>query len=119
MKARKAQGYIYLNISSLFFHVVYKLVQAPVIMYNEVFQALAVKDDDVLLPKLFWDLSFDDVIRWKSPAWYMLFQSVKHTKAHGGQVTAVWWWPRTINGFGSTISSTAKALKISTYITST
>jgi hypothetical protein len=37
------------------------------VIYNEIFQALAV-GGDVLLPKTFLDLGFDGVIRWKSPA---------------------------------------------------
>jgi hypothetical protein len=43
-----------MDISPLFFHVVSKFVQALVIIYDEVFQALAV-EGDVLFPKPFLD----------------------------------------------------------------
>jgi hypothetical protein len=42
---------ISLDISPLFFHTVSKLVQALVMTYDEIFQALAV-EGEVLLPKL-------------------------------------------------------------------
>jgi hypothetical protein len=42
------------NISPLFFHIVSKLVQAPVITYDGIFQALVVQGD-VLLLKPFLD----------------------------------------------------------------
>jgi hypothetical protein len=45
---------ISLDISPLFFHLVSKLVQAPVITYDEIFQAL-VAEGDFLLPKPFLD----------------------------------------------------------------
>jgi hypothetical protein len=63
--------WISLDVSPLFFHIVSKLVQALVIMYDESFQALAV--DDVLLQKLFLDLGFDSVITWKFPYLEMSF----------------------------------------------
>jgi hypothetical protein len=34
-----------LDIRPLYFHIVSKFVQAPVIIYNEVFQALALEGD--------------------------------------------------------------------------
>jgi hypothetical protein len=43
-----------LDTSSLFFHIVSKLVQALVITYDEIFQALA-EEGDVLFPKPFLD----------------------------------------------------------------
>jgi hypothetical protein len=76
-----------LVISSLFFHIVPILVQALVIMCDEIFQTMAV-EGDVLLLKPFLDLGFDGVIRWKSLAWEMFFQFAKHVKVQGGQVGA-------------------------------
>jgi hypothetical protein len=43
-----------LDISPLFFCIVSKLVQAPVITYDETFKALAV-EEDILSPKPFLD----------------------------------------------------------------
>jgi hypothetical protein len=54
-----------LDISPLFSHIVAKLIQTSVITYDEIFQALAVKD--VLLPKPFLGLGFDGVFRRKTP----------------------------------------------------
>jgi hypothetical protein len=45
----KKSIWISLNNSPLLFHIVSKLVQAPVIPYDEIFQDLAT--EDVLLPK--------------------------------------------------------------------
>jgi hypothetical protein len=45
---------ISLDISPLFFHIVSKLVQALVISYSEIFQALVV-EGDILLPRPFLD----------------------------------------------------------------
>jgi hypothetical protein len=53
--------WISLDISPLFFYIVSKLVQAPVITYDKT-------EDDVLLPKPFLDLGFNGVVRWKSVA---------------------------------------------------
>jgi hypothetical protein len=61
-----------LDISPLLFHAVPKLVEALVITYDQIFQALTV--GDILLPKLFLDLGIDGVLRrfirlpytWKS-----------------------------------------------------
>jgi hypothetical protein len=105
------------DISSLLFHIVSKLVQALVIKYDEIFQALPV-GGDILLPKPFldptpptiqpqqnplgllcvWkkqkpllDLCFDSVIRWKLPASEMLFQFAKHVKVQGGFFGTIWW----------------------------
>jgi hypothetical protein len=79
-----------LDISPLFFHVVSKLVQALVITYYEIFQALAI-EGDVLLPKPFLDLGFDGVVRWKSPASEGFFQVSKHVEIRGSEVAAAWW----------------------------
>jgi hypothetical protein len=46
----------WLDISPLSFHIVSKLVQALVITYDNIFQALAV-EADVLLQKSFMDLT--------------------------------------------------------------
>jgi hypothetical protein len=54
VEARKADGC--LDISPLFFHIVFKLVQALFIIYDEIFQAVAVKGD-VLFLKTFLDLT--------------------------------------------------------------
>jgi hypothetical protein len=51
--ADKKSIWISLDISPLFFHIVFKLVQVHVITYDENIQALAVKD--VLLPDPFLD----------------------------------------------------------------
>jgi hypothetical protein len=51
----------------LFFHTFPKLVQALVVTYDKIFQALAAKGD-VLPVNPFLDLGFDGVVRWKSPA---------------------------------------------------
>jgi hypothetical protein len=57
-----------LDISPLSFHIVPKLVQALVIItYDDIFLALAV-EEDILLLKTFPDLSFNGVIKWKSLA---------------------------------------------------
>jgi hypothetical protein len=63
----------------MFFHIVPKLIQTPVITYNEIFQALAV-EGDISLPKPFMDLGFDSVVRRtrKSLASEMIFQFAKH-----------------------------------------
>jgi hypothetical protein len=53
-KWTKKSTWIPLDNSPLFFHTVSKLVQAFVITYDEIFQALAV-EGDVLLPKPFLD----------------------------------------------------------------
>jgi hypothetical protein len=50
----KKSRWISLNISPLFFHTVSKLVQALVITHEEIFQALAV-EGDILLLKPFLD----------------------------------------------------------------
>jgi hypothetical protein len=55
-----------LDISPLFFNILSTLVQALVIIYDGIFQALAV-EGNVLLPKPFLDLGFDGVVRRKSP----------------------------------------------------
>jgi hypothetical protein len=68
-----------LDITLLLFNTVPKLVQALVIMYDEIFQAVAV-EGDVLLPNPFLYLGFDDV-RWtrKSPAREMFFFRLPNT----------------------------------------
>jgi hypothetical protein len=50
---------------SCIFYTALRLLQALVITYDEIFQALAVTTA-ALLPKLFLDLCFDDVVRRKS-----------------------------------------------------
>jgi hypothetical protein len=77
-----------LDISPLFFHIVPKLIQALVIMYDEISQALAV-EGDVLLPKPFPDPGFDGVVRWKSPTSEMFFQFAKHVEVREEQDGAV------------------------------
>jgi hypothetical protein len=57
---------VYLNISSLFFHINPKIVQALFVAQDEIFHALAV-ERDVLLPKPFLDLGFDGVQPRLSP----------------------------------------------------
>jgi hypothetical protein len=68
---------ISLGIRPLFFHIVSKLVHAAVIIYDEIFQALAVQGD-VLQQKQFLDIGFDLVVRWKFPASEM-FSSLPNT----------------------------------------
>jgi hypothetical protein len=74
---------ISLDISPLFFLIVSKLVQACVIINDEIFQALVV-EGDVLLLKPFLDLRFDGVVRWKLPISEMFSQFTKHVKVQGG-----------------------------------
>jgi hypothetical protein len=50
-----------LDISLLFFHIVFKLVQALAITYDEIFQVLAV-EGDVLLPKPLVDFTLITVL---------------------------------------------------------
>jgi hypothetical protein len=50
----KRSTQIFLDISPLFFHIVSKLVQAPVIIYDEIFHARVV-EGDIPLPKPFLD----------------------------------------------------------------
>jgi hypothetical protein len=50
----KKSTWISLDISLLFFHIVSKIIQALVITYNEIFQAMMV-EGDVLLLKPFLD----------------------------------------------------------------
>jgi hypothetical protein len=73
----KKSTQICLGIRPLFFHIFSKIVQALVITYYEIFQALAV-EGDVLLLKPFLELSFDTAVRWKSPTSEMFFQFAKH-----------------------------------------
>jgi hypothetical protein len=54
VKVGKRSIWISLDISPLFFYVVYKLVEALIVIYDEIFQALGVKGD-VLLLKPFLD----------------------------------------------------------------
>jgi hypothetical protein len=76
MSGDKKSRRICLVIGPLFFHIFPELVQALVITYSEIFQALAV-EGDVLLPKSFLDLghhrtaptrtprSFTCLVNWK------------------------------------------------------
>jgi hypothetical protein len=77
LETRKEHGYVWTLV--LYFSTVPKLIQAPVIMYNEIFQALFV-EADILLLMAFLDLSFDCVARWKSLASEMFSQFSKHMK---------------------------------------
>jgi hypothetical protein len=61
-----------LDISPLFFHIVTKLIQALVIIYDEIFQAPVV-EGDILFQKPFLDLGFDGVVSWKSMVLEMFF----------------------------------------------
>jgi hypothetical protein len=78
-----------LDIIPLFVKIVSNLVQALVITYDEIFQALAVEGDDVLLQKQFLDLGFDDVVRWKSPASEMFSQLARHVEVQESRVETV------------------------------
>jgi hypothetical protein len=86
----KKSTHICLDISSLFFHTVPILFQALVIMYDEIFQALAV-EGYVLLPKPFLDLGFDGVFRCKPLASETFLQFAKHVEVRGCQVRAMPW----------------------------
>jgi hypothetical protein len=99
METRKAYRCVWTSII-YFFLIVLKFLQALVIMYEEIFQAVAV-EGDVLLPKPFLDFGFKGVVRWKSPASEMFFRFAKHVKVQEGQVGAIRWWPRSTNGFGT------------------
>ena len=46
---------------SIFLHIATELVQALVMVYNKIFQALVVEGDVLLLSKPLLDLSFDSV----------------------------------------------------------
>jgi hypothetical protein len=70
---------IRLDICPLFLHIVHKLVQALVITYDDIFQSLPV-EGDVQLSKPFLDLSFDGVVRGKSPASETFLQFAKHVE---------------------------------------
>jgi hypothetical protein len=67
---------IRLDIRPLFFHIVPKFVQALVIRHDEIFKALAVKED-VLLPKPFMDLSHHRTIRF-GPSDFLVFGKLKN-----------------------------------------
>jgi hypothetical protein len=54
----KKSSRICLNVSILFFNLVPKLVLAPVVTYDEIYQALAV-EGDFLLPKSFLDTPYN------------------------------------------------------------
>jgi hypothetical protein len=60
----KKSKQICLDISPVFFHIVPKPVQTLAIMYDEIFQVLAI-GGEILLLKPFLDLSFEGVIIWK------------------------------------------------------
>jgi hypothetical protein len=74
---------ICLDISSLFFHTVPKLVQL-VITNDEIFRAPAA--GDVPVPKPFLSLGFDGVVKCKSRPSEILFRFAKHVFVQGGQV---------------------------------
>lgn len=71
VNGEKQNTWLCLDTSPFFLHIATKLVQALVIVYNKIFQALVVEGDVLLLSKPLLDLSFDSV--W------------------GDQVGAVWW----------------------------
>jgi hypothetical protein len=54
VSGHKKSAWISWDISPLFFHILSKLLQALVIIYDEIFQALVV-EGDVLLSKPFQD----------------------------------------------------------------
>jgi hypothetical protein len=112
----KKSTQICVDINSLFFHTVPKLVVTLVITDDGIFQALPV-EGHILIPKPFPDLGFDGVVRWKLSALETFFQFTKHEEVQEGQVGAVQKWPRSKNGFRSRMSpSTTRAWVISLYV---
>jgi hypothetical protein len=114
---------ISLDISHLFLHIVFKLVQALVITCNGIFQASVVEGDVPLLKpfldtihplhspdcapsdfqKWLLDLNSDSVVRWKLLALETFFQFDEHMTVQRGQVGAVWqasWNPEMASGAG-------------------
>jgi hypothetical protein len=75
------------HYSSLFFHTVPRTVQALVITYDEIFQALAI-EGNFLHQKPFLDLGFDGVVRWKTPASEMFFSVCQTCERPKGPVWA-------------------------------
>jgi hypothetical protein len=65
-----------LDTSPVFFHIVPKLVHA-LVTYDEIFQAVVV-EGGILLPKIFLDIGFNGIIRWKLPASEMFGKLMKH-----------------------------------------
>jgi hypothetical protein len=105
---------ISLDNSALFFHTVSKPVQIVVIKYDDIFQALSVQGD-VQLQKPFLNPGFGGAVRWKLPASEMFFSVCQHVEVQGGRVGAVWWGQEVAPGAGRPLS-TARALKISSYV---
>jgi hypothetical protein len=105
-------------ISPLFFHIVPNLVQALVITYEEIFQALAVQGD-VLLPKPFLDFGH----RRSFLTWALRLSRVRQTKiiSEAGDFPLTTLSKlRSRNGFGSRTSPcNARAWKTSSYIIET
>jgi hypothetical protein len=103
MEVRADKKNTYMFTLALFFHIALRPVQALVITYDKISQALAVQAD-VLLPKPFLYFGFDGVVRWKSPASEIFFfQFSKHVEVRGGRVGAAhtttvllvtWRWER-------------------------
>jgi hypothetical protein len=74
---KKKSTWICLDINPLFSHTDPKPVQALVITYDEVSQALAV-EADVMLPNPFLDLGLDGVVRWNwAPSEFHVFGELK------------------------------------------
>jgi hypothetical protein len=105
----KKSARISLDISSLFFHIVLKLVQALVITYDEIFEALAV-EGDILLLKPFLDPTPNIVQPRLRP---LRLSCVWRTDFHLTILTKL----RSRNSFRNRTSpSTARAWKISSYV---
>jgi hypothetical protein len=66
------------DISPPFFYIVLKLVQALLITYDEIFQALAIAG--ILQSKPFMDLGVDGAFRWKFPASEVAFEFSKRVE---------------------------------------
>jgi hypothetical protein len=85
-------------------------------MYDDIFQALVV-EGDILLLQPFLDLGFESAVRWKLQASMMCLENQKNISEAGNFHLMIPLKPRSRNYFRSRTSpSTARAWKISSCI---
>jgi hypothetical protein len=103
------------DISPLFFYLIPKLVQALVITYDEIYQALAVRD--VLLPKPFVYRGHHRTSPTWPPRTFTCVANWENISEAGDFHLTTPSRSRSRNGFGSrTAPSIARAWKISSYV---
>jgi hypothetical protein len=115
----KKSIWISLDISPVYFHIFSKLVQALVLIYSEIFPALAV-ERKVLFQSYFWTLpqpahlthcTAPTLLPWVSTC----LANWKNISKAGDFHLTTPSKPRSRNGFWSRMSPTAKVWKISYY----